>query len=89
MLIEQMKQEMQQLAHWRNMNYAGIVPKNISDNGFAIKTTANILKRSIRPSSAKEPFILQNLKNYIETHFRTKPFSQRLCRFTQHYAKKR
>ena len=69
MLIEQMKQEMQQpaLAQYELLvSYLKI---------FLI--TASRLKRQQTSEtehipSFKEPFILQNLKNYIETHFRTK-----------------
>jgi YesN/AraC family two-component response regulator len=69
LLIDQMKLEMQQpaLAQYELLvSYLKI---------FLI--TASRLKQEQAPesktnASAKEPFILQNLKNYIETHFRTK-----------------
>jgi YesN/AraC family two-component response regulator len=34
--------------------------------------TAQQTETQINPEENKEPFILQNLKNYIETHFKTK-----------------
>lgn len=34
--------------------------------------TAQQTETQINPEETKEPFILQNLKNYIETHFKTK-----------------
>jgi len=69
LLIDQIKLEMQQpaLAQYELLvSYLKI---------FLI--TASRLKQEQAPKiktnvSAKEPFILQNLKNYIETHFRTK-----------------